>query len=79
MDILYIRISLLSISLLCITWGGLIAFSNKYFSYWQNTYWKEKHHKQWSRSSVKVNRWGTGLGALIFGIALAYFVFFQIN
>jgi hypothetical protein len=42
MDISYIRIGLLFICAICIIWGGLISFSKKYFTYWQNTYWKEK-------------------------------------
>ena len=79
MDILYVRIGLLFISAICIVWGGLISFSDKYFTYWQNTYRKETNSNHWSDSSKKVNRLGTGFGAFVFAIALAYFVLFEMQ
>lgn len=74
-----VKTGFLVISIVSIFWGARITFSNKYFTYWQNKFWKEKNNSQWSTESVKVNRWGTGFGALIFGIALAYFVIFQMQ
>lgn len=79
MDIVYIKTGLLLISGNFIFWGARIVFSDKYFSYWQNKYWKEKDGHQWSDSSVKVNRIGTGFGSLIFGIVMAYYVLFEIH
>lgn len=79
MENLYIKIGLLILAAASIFWGARIVFSDKYFAYWQNRFWKEKDSHQWSVESVKVNRWGTGLGALIFGIAVVYLVIFQIQ
>ena len=79
MDILYIKIVLLCIGVVCIVWGGLITVSERYFKYWQNTYWKEGHDHQWSKESIKINRWGKGFGALVFGTALIYFAIIQIH
>jgi hypothetical protein len=70
---------LLVVSVVCIIWGGLISFSDAYFKYWQNSYWKESKNNQWSDNSRKVNRLGTGFGAFLFGLALAYFVLFQMH
>lgn len=79
MDIIWIKIGLLVISANFIFWGARIVFSDQYFNYWQNKYWKEKNNHQWSASSVAVNRWATGLGSLLFGIAMTYIVLFQIH
>jgi hypothetical protein len=79
MDTMFVRIGFLFISAVCIVWGGLITFSDKYFTYWQNTYWKEKNNNQWSDPSRKANRLGAGFGALVFGIALAYMVLFEMH
>lgn len=79
MEIAYIRIAFFLISAACVLWGALIVFSEKYFSYWQNRYWKERNDGQWSETSIKANRLGTGLGSLIFGLALAYFALFQMQ
>lgn len=73
---LYIKSVLLFISGICILWGGLITFSERYFTYWQNAYWKEEGNRHWSEKSIRINRWGKGFGALIFGIALVYIVLF---
>ena len=79
MNILYVKIVFLFISAVCIIWGGLVSFSDKYFTYWQNTHWKEENNNQWSESSRKANRLGTGFGAFVFGLALAYFVLFEMH
>ena len=71
-----VKITFAAISLLCIVWGSLITFSDSYFRYWQNIYWREKNDHQWSDKSQKMNRVGTGFGVLIFGIALLYFSLF---
>lgn len=79
MNILYFKAALLLISAVCILWGGLITLSERYFRYWQNAYWKEENEHQWSIESTKINRWGKGFGALIFGIGLAYLAIYQIH
>lgn len=79
MENLYIKIGLLILAAASILWGAQIVFSDKYFAYWQSKFWKEKDGHEWSAESMKVNRWGTGLGALIFGIAVVYLVMFQIQ
>ena len=71
------KLLLLFLSIVCVLWGGLISFSDEYFAYWQNTYWKEAKRNQWSNRSRTVNRYGTGLGAFLFGIALGYLVLFD--
>lgn len=77
MENLYIKIGLLFLAVVSIVWGGRIVFSDKYFTYWQNNFWQEKNGHQWSSESVKVNRWGAGFGALVFGIMVVYFVISQ--
>jgi len=79
MDILFVRAALLIVSAVCILWGGMISFSQRFFSYWQNTHWKESNNGQWSDTSRKANRLGVGFGAFVFGIALAYFVLFEMH
>jgi hypothetical protein len=79
MHILYVRVALLFISAAYIVWGGMISFSDRFFSYWQNTHWKETNNNQWSGASRKANRLGVGFGAFVFGIALAYFVLFEMH
>jgi len=79
MEFFYIKIGLLIVAAAFGLWGALIVFSDKYFVYWQNRFWKEKSDYQWSPASVRVNRWGTGLGALAFGTAVSYFVIFQMQ
>jgi hypothetical protein len=75
----YVKIGLLFISIVCIAWGGLITFSEKYFTYWQNAYWERKNSKQSSVWGKDLNRYGTGLGTFLFGVALTYFVIFQMQ
>jgi hypothetical protein len=79
MEAILIKTGLLLISANFIFWGARISFSEKYFRYWQNKYWKETNDSQWSDASVKVNRRGTGLGALLFGIAVTYLVLFEMH
>ena len=79
MDILYVRAALLTISAICVVWGGMITFPERFFSYWQNTHWQEANDDQWSGASRKANRLGVGFGAFVFGIALAYFVLFEMH
>jgi hypothetical protein len=79
MNILYIRIVFLLIGVGCTIWGGRITFSDSYFKYWQDTYWKEKGGNQWSKRSVDVNRWGSGLGTLMLGLGFIYLAIFQIH
>ena len=71
MNVLYVRVALLILSIVCIAWGGMISFSERFFSYWQDN--------QWSDASRKANRLGVGLGAFMFGIALAYLVLFGMD
>lgn len=71
MNVVYVRVALLILSIVCIAWGGMISFSQRFFSYWQDTHWKETNNNQWSDASRKANRLGVGLGAFMFGIALA--------
>lgn len=77
MDIFYVRAAILIISIGSIVWGGMISFSERFFEYWQNNHWKESNNRQWADTSRKANRLGVGLGAFVFGIALAYFVLFE--
>jgi len=79
MNVIYIKMGLLVIAANFVFWGARIVFSDKYFTYRQNKYWKKKDGHQWSESSVQVNRFGTGLGSLLLGIAMTYFAFFQMH
>ena len=36
----------------------MIMFSDKYFSRWQDTWWREEDNKQWTPENVKFNRYG---------------------
>ena len=72
--IIKILIALLGIPFL--GWGLMIMFSDKYFSRWQNTWWREEDNKQWTPENVKFNRYGRGLRAIIIGAGLVYIALF---
>ena len=54
----------------------MIMFSDKYFSRWQDTWWREEDNKQWTPENVKFNRYGRGLRAIIIGAGLVYIALF---
>jgi hypothetical protein len=66
--------ALISIPLL--VWGFMITFSDRYFSSWQNTVWREPGDKQWSPENVKFNRYARGLRAILTGAVLLYIALF---
>ena len=72
-----LRLCFIFLGATSILWGGLIVFSKKYFEYWQNTHWAEPDNNQWSKDSARSNKFGVGLGALLFGIAIVWFALFK--
>lgn len=79
MTTLFIKFGLLLIGLIFATFGFLIVFSNQFFKYWNNLHWREKDNKQWSEESIKVNRFGTGLGSLLLGLFIIYLTLFLVE
>ena len=58
-----------------------MVLSDKFFTYWQNTHWKERNNAQWSPKSVDYNRYGTALGSAVAGAAIVVaviYAFFKI-
>jgi hypothetical protein len=60
----------------CFYWSFLILFSDKYFTRWQNTHWKEENDEQWSEGSVKFNRYARTIRTIVMGFIMLYVVFF---
>lgn len=53
-------------------WALLIIFSNKFFTWWQDRYWKEENSHHLSVQSIVYNRYGTGIGMLVLSIVIIY-------
>lgn len=79
MDILYVRLGFGLFGLVFVLWGGAITFSNRYYEYWRSKYWGEDRDLGWLGKSRNVNRWGTCFGGFVFGLAVLYFVIFQMG
>jgi hypothetical protein len=52
----------------------LIVLSERFFTFWQDRYWKEAGNAQCSKKSIRANRYGAGLGSVFFGLAVMYIV-----
>jgi hypothetical protein len=58
--------------------GGLVVFSNRFLAMMQKSWWNEesKFDKAlFPNGAYFFNRYGRGLGALIFGVGLLWFFF----
>jgi hypothetical protein len=58
--------------------GGLVFFSDRFFSMMQRTWWKQTSSldkKMFPSGGYFFNRYGRGLGPFIFGLGLLWFLF----